>query len=66
MFLHSGITIGTVIAILANLTFNKVSSTLMEETDPSVSQYVTICPYKSNKTMVIIEKNREKSGELVK
>lgn len=35
MFLHSCITIGTVIAILANLRLNKASSTPMEETDPS-------------------------------
>ncbi|WP_032115592.1 nucleobase:cation symporter-2 family protein [Candidatus Arsenophonus nilaparvatae] len=62
MFLHSGITIGTVIAILANLTLNKASSTLMEETDPSSANMSPYAPIRAIKRWLLLrktEKNQE-------
>lgn len=62
MFLHSGITIGTVIAILANLTLNKASSAPIQETDLSSTDISSFAPIRAIRRWLLLrkaEKNQE-------
>ncbi|HGJ5877428.1 MAG TPA: hypothetical protein ACHBX0_14945 [Arsenophonus sp.] len=64
MFLHSGITIGTVITILANLTLNKASPTTTGETKHSPANISPYAPLRAINPWLLLRKTDKESGKL--